>query len=93
MKGREKQSMHAHADFDSFTMLFQNSCGGLGVMGKEGKLVDANPIGYACVMNIGDYLMWWSNGELWVEILNLRRTQGLGEISSLLFFVLFTTPG
>jgi isopenicillin N synthase-like dioxygenase len=54
-----------HTDFDSFTLLFQDDCGGLEVQkpGFKGEFFPADPIKGALVMNIGDVLMRWSNGE------------------------------
>ncbi|KXS98686.1 hypothetical protein AC578_1243 [Pseudocercospora eumusae] len=54
----------AHTDWGSITMLFQDSCGGLEVEDKDGKFVPATPIPGACVMNVGDLLMRWSNDKL-----------------------------
>lgn len=57
--------MPAHSDWGSITMLFQDDCGGLQVeaAGKPGEFVDAPPIKGALIMNVGDLLMRWSNGE------------------------------
>jgi isopenicillin N synthase-like dioxygenase len=62
---KEMQRLHAHTDFDSFTLLFQDDCGGLEVLkpGCKGEFIEAMPIENALVMNIGDMLMRWSNGE------------------------------
>lgn len=58
--------MPAHSDWGSITMLFQDDCGGLEVEDPrcEGKFVCATPVEGACVVNVGDLLMRWSNGEL-----------------------------
>lgn len=58
--------MPAHSDWGSITMLFQDDCGGLQVEHpkKQGEFVDATPMKGALVMNVGDLLMRWSNGEL-----------------------------
>lgn len=58
--------MPAHSDWGSITMLFQDDCGGLQVEHprKPGEFVDATPMKGALVMNVGDLLMRWSNGEL-----------------------------
>ncbi|KAL2075851.1 hypothetical protein VTL71DRAFT_794 [Oculimacula yallundae] len=51
----------AHTDFDSFTLLFQDSLGGLSVKHpKTANWVDAAPIEGAVVMNIGDALERWN---------------------------------
>ena len=64
----EKQEMRrlsSHYDFDAFTLLFQDDCGGLEVekKGCPGEYVSVDPIEGALVMNIGDALQRWSNGE------------------------------
>ena len=58
--------LSAHTDFDSFTLLFQDDCGGLEVekMGEQGVYVPVDPVEGALVMNVGDALMRWSNGML-----------------------------
>ncbi len=57
--------MPAHTDWGTITMLFQDDCGGLEVEdpNTKGKFVQATPMPGACVMNVGDLLMRWSNGE------------------------------
>ncbi|KAF7193864.1 2-oxoglutarate-dependent dioxygenase htyE [Pseudocercospora fuligena] len=56
----------AHTDWGSITMLFQDECGGLEVEHpkKPGTFMPVNPVEGACVMNIGDMLMRWSNDLL-----------------------------
>jgi len=59
----EVDRLGAHTDFDSFTLLFQDSLGGLTVKHPStGKWIGAPPIDGAVVMNIGDALERWSNG-------------------------------
>lgn len=57
--------MPPHSDWGSITLLFQDDCGGLEVEDPHtpGKFVPATPIPRACVMNVGDLLMRWSNGQ------------------------------
>lgn len=56
--------MPAHTDWGSFTMLFQDECGGLQVEDpyQEGRFMEATPMKGALVMNVGDLMMRWSNG-------------------------------
>ena len=56
--------MPAHSDWSSVTLLFQDACGGLEVEDphKPGEFIAATPIEGACVVNVGDLLMRWSNG-------------------------------
>jgi isopenicillin N synthase-like dioxygenase len=57
--------MPAHSDWSTITLLFQDDCGGLEIEDprQAGKFVPATPMEGACVMNVGDLLMRWSNGE------------------------------
>lgn len=57
--------MPPHSDWGSITLLFQDDCGGLEVEDphKPGEFVPATPMPGACVMNVGDLLMRWSNGQ------------------------------
>lgn len=63
---RQKSArMPAHTDWGSITLLFQDDCGGLQVEDPHVKdrFVEATPIRNALMVNIGDMLMRWSNGE------------------------------
>jgi isopenicillin N synthase-like dioxygenase len=57
--------MPAHTDWSTITLLFQDNCGGLEVEDphQAGNFVPATPMKNACVMNVGDLLMRWSNGR------------------------------
>ncbi len=57
--------MPAHTDWSSMTMLFQDDSGGLEIEDPHtpGRFVAAQPMRGALVMNVGDLLMRWSNGE------------------------------
>ncbi|MEM7195155.1 MAG: 2OG-Fe(II) oxygenase family protein [Pseudomonadota bacterium] len=52
-----------HTDSGGFTILWQDSNGGLEVQSKEGEWVVAPPIEHSFVVNIGDILKYWSNGR------------------------------
>jgi isopenicillin N synthase-like dioxygenase len=55
--------MPAHSDWSSVTLLFQDGCGGLEVEDPRapGEFVGVAPVEGACVVNVGDLLMRWSN--------------------------------
>jgi isopenicillin N synthase-like dioxygenase len=57
--------MPAHSDWSSITLLFQDECGGLEVEDphRPGEFMPVTPIEGACVVNVGDLLMRWSNGK------------------------------
>lgn len=52
----------AHTDYECFTILLPTAPG-LEVMNGAGEWIDAPPIGGAFVVNIGDMLECWTNGE------------------------------
>ena len=66
IESKKMARMPAHSDWSTITMLFQDDCGGLEVEDPHtpGKFVPATPMPGACVMNVGDMLMRWSNGEM-----------------------------
>ncbi|KAH7309828.1 hypothetical protein B0I35DRAFT_359293 [Stachybotrys elegans] len=67
-------SIGAHTDFGTLTMLFQDSVGGLEVedIHEKGKFNAAPPIPGTMVVNIGDFLMRWSNDELRSTVHHVR---------------------
>lgn len=75
-----------HTDFDSLTLLFQDECGGLEVqkVGRKGEFFPVQPVEGALVLNIGDVLMRWSNGQYLRSLLSLPSF-----LSSLVIFTLF----
>lgn len=56
----------AHTDFGTITMLSQDECGGLEIEDpfNKGIFIPAPYIKHSLVVNIGDFLMRWSNDEL-----------------------------
>jgi isopenicillin N synthase-like dioxygenase len=74
--------MPAHSDWSSITLLFQDECGGLEVEDPQrpGEFVPVAPIEGACVVNVGDLLMRWSNGEF--------RNGGRNSVLSMLMMML-----
>lgn len=64
LESEQSARMPAHSDWGSITMLFQDDCGGLEVENQkvQGEFVKVTPVRGACVMNVGDLLMRWSNG-------------------------------
>jgi len=53
----------AHTDYGLFTILQQDSIGGLQVRNKTGQWVNAKPLKGSFVINVGDMLSHWSNGQ------------------------------
>ena len=52
-----------HCDSGAFTILWQDSIGGLEIQNKEGQWVGAPPIADTFVVNIGNIMEMWSNGR------------------------------
>ncbi|OED42865.1 hypothetical protein AB833_05180 [Chromatiales bacterium (ex Bugula neritina AB1)] len=52
-----------HTDELGFTILWQDENGGLEIESKSGEWVEAPPIPGTFVINIGDLMQIWSNGE------------------------------
>jgi isopenicillin N synthase-like dioxygenase len=65
VEGGTVTRMPAHSDWSTITMLFQDDCGGLEVEDPKmkGRFIEATPVPGACVVNVGDLLMRWSNGK------------------------------
>lgn len=65
LESKKATRMPAHTDWGSFTMLFQDECGGLQVEDphEEDRFMEAIPMKGALIMNVGDLLMRWTNGE------------------------------
>ncbi len=53
----------AHCDASSFTILLQDDVGGLEVQTRDGRWIAAPYVPNAYVINIGDTLMGWTNGQ------------------------------
>jgi isopenicillin N synthase-like dioxygenase len=61
-KLREEQwSFSPHADYNAFTLLYQDALGGLQLLNAAGEWIDARPIPGTMVVNIGDLFQTWTN--------------------------------
>lgn len=56
-------NMISHTDEGPFTILAQGEIGGLEVKRRDGAWIQAPPIRGAFTINVGDMMMWWSNGR------------------------------
>ena len=52
-----------HSDEIGFTILWQDDNGGLEIQSKSGEWVEAPPIPGTFIINLGDLMQIWSNGE------------------------------
>jgi len=59
----EVSNMISHTDEGPFTILAQGEVGGLEVKRRDGTWIQAPPIAGAFTINVGDMMMWWSNGR------------------------------
>ena len=56
--------MQAHQDWSSFTMVFQDACGGLELEDPRSRtFIPAKPIHNAAILNVGDMLQRYTNGK------------------------------
>ncbi len=62
-EGESGAGIGAHTDYECFTILLATAPG-LEVMNGKGKWIDAPPVPDALVVNIGDMLEAWTNGQL-----------------------------
>lgn len=61
--GEEEVSIGSHTDFQLFTMLWQDSNGGLQVLNRQGQWINAKPVEGTFVVNIADYLQRITNDK------------------------------
>lgn len=59
----EVSNMISHTDEGPFTILAQGPVGGLEVKRRDGAWIKAPPVRGAFTINVGDMMMWWSNGR------------------------------
>lgn len=75
----------SHTDEGPFTILAQGAVGGLEVKRRDGVWIAAPPIPGAFTINVGDMMMWWSNGEFLSNWHRVKNRSG-GERFSIPFF-------
>jgi isopenicillin N synthase-like dioxygenase len=72
-----------HTDYGSFTILHQDSIGGLQAQNAAGEWIDVPPVSESFVINVGDMLMRWTNVSALHRVMNLSTKARL----SISFFV------
>ncbi|XP_057774346.1 gibberellin 20-oxidase-like protein [Salvia miltiorrhiza] len=60
----EVEGLGMHTDMSCITVVYQDDTGGLQVRSREGRWMDIAPRQDTLVVNIGDLMQAWSNGEL-----------------------------
>ncbi|KAH6654971.1 hypothetical protein BKA67DRAFT_656941 [Truncatella angustata] len=76
----------SHTDLQLFTLLWQDSIGGLQVLTKEGQWIKAPPIEGTFVVNIGDYMMRLSNDTYKSTVHRVTNESLLERVSMPFFF-------
>ena len=69
---RDQDGIGAHTDYEFFTIL-RGTAPGLEVLNGEGVWIDAPPLPGAFVVNIGDMLEVWTNGEFTATAHRVRQ--------------------
>jgi isopenicillin N synthase-like dioxygenase len=82
----DRSNLVSHTDEGPFTILAQGEIGGLEVRRRDGAWIAAPPIPGAFVINIGDMMMWWSNGRYISNRHRVRNTSTQERFSAPFFF-------
>lgn len=75
--GLDVSNMVAHTDEGPLTILAQDETDGLEVKRRDGSWIAAPPIDGAFTINVGDMLMWWSNGRYLSNLHRVRNRTGI----------------
>ncbi|KAH9884543.1 2OG-Fe(II) oxygenase [Xylariomycetidae sp. FL2044] len=84
-KEEEAVSIGSHTDLQLFTMLWQDSNGGLQVLNRDGQWLNARPVEGTFVVNIGDYLQRITN-DRFVSTVHRAKNFKQAERFSMPFF-------
>ena len=76
----------SHTDLQCFTLLWQDSVGGLQVLTKSGQWVNAPPIPGTFVVNIGDFFMRLTNDRFKSTVHRVYNKTTSGRYSMPFFF-------
>lgn len=79
-------SIGSHTDFQLFTILWQDSVGGLQVLNRQGQWINARPIEGTFVVNIADYLQRITNDRYQSTVHRAVNTSGKERVSMPFFF-------
>ncbi|UKZ52753.1 hypothetical protein TrVGV298_006540 [Trichoderma virens] len=82
----KKVSIGSHTDFQLFTILWQDSHGGLEVLNKEGQWLRAKPIEGTLVVNLGDCMQRITNDEYASTVHRARNYSGKERVSIPIFW-------
>jgi isopenicillin N synthase-like dioxygenase len=79
------QASGPHTDHGIVTILWQDSLGGLQVMGHDGEWMSVTPLRGSYVINIGELMKRWSNGRFKATIHRVVHLQDKSRYSMPLF--------
>lgn len=72
--GNEIKNLSAHTDEGPVVILAQGEIGGLEVKNLNGQWLAAPPVPGAFTVNLGNMMMWWSNGRFKSTLHRVRNT-------------------
>jgi isopenicillin N synthase-like dioxygenase len=78
---RNQWSFSAHTDYGAFTLLSQDSLGGLQVQNATGEWIEVPPIDGTFVVNLGDLMAMWTNDLYTSTLHRAANISGLARIS------------
>ncbi|KAI0100352.1 2OG-Fe(II) oxygenase [Nemania sp. FL0031] len=85
-QGEAEVSIGSHTDFQLFTILWQDSNGGLQVLNRQGQWINARPIPGTFVVNIADYMQRITNDRYVSTVHRAQNYSGNERISMPFFF-------
>lgn len=79
--GNEIKNLTAHVDEGPVVILAQGEIGGLELKTLDGRWIAAPPVEEAFTVNIGNMMMWWSNGRYRSTLHRVRNTSRVERFS------------
>ncbi|WP_264605087.1 isopenicillin N synthase family dioxygenase [Sphingobium sp. B11D3D] len=79
--GNEIKNLSAHVDEGPLVILAQGEIGGLQLKTLDGRWISAPPVPGAFTVNIGNMMMWWSNGRYRSTLHRVRNTSRVERLS------------
>ena len=78
---KDVSNTRSHTDEGPLTILAQGRVSGLEVKRRDGSWIAAPPVEGAYTINVGDMLMWWSNGRYLSNLHRVRNRAGVERFS------------
>ncbi|KAL3469291.1 Clavaminate synthase-like protein [Aspergillus californicus] len=86
VKGEERVGIEAHTDFECFTILSQDTVPALQVLNSRNQWVTATPIPGTLVVNVGDFMSFWTGGKFRSTVHRATNLTGKDRYSIPFFF-------